>query len=83
MRARSRRQRSGRGGEIVTPGHDALAVYPGDVEGLSRAIGQLAADPYLRDRLARAGRETALRRFDRARLAAEVAPLYRSLTQGR
>jgi glycosyltransferase involved in cell wall biosynthesis len=70
---------AGGAGEIVTPGHDALAVYPGDAEGLSRAIRCLALDPALRGRLARAGRETALRRFDRARLAAEVAPLYRSL----
>jgi hypothetical protein len=29
------------------------------------------------------GRETAVRRFDRARLAAEVAPLYRSLVSPR
>lgn len=70
---------AGGAGEIVVPGGDALAVYPGDAEGLSRAIHQLAADPVLRDRLARAGRETALRRFDLPRLAAEVAPLYRSL----
>ncbi len=70
---------AGGAGEIVTPGQDALAAYPGDAEGLSRAIHQLAADPVLRARLARAGRETALRRFDRARLAAEVAPLYRSV----
>ncbi|HEU4885102.1 MAG TPA: glycosyltransferase, partial [Longimicrobium sp.] len=73
---------AGGAGEIVTPGHDALAVAPGDVEGLAEAIRQLALDPVLRDRLGRAGRETAVRRFDRARLAAEVAPLYRSLTSG-
>lgn len=70
---------AGGAGEIVTPGHDALAVPSGDAAALSRAIHDLAADPYLRDRLGRAGRATALRRFDRARLAAEVAPLYRSL----
>ncbi|HST61011.1 MAG TPA: glycosyltransferase, partial [Longimicrobium sp.] len=73
---------AGGAGEIVVPGQDALAVVPGDAEGLSRAIHQLANDPVLRGRLARAGRETALRRFDRARLAAEVAPLYRSLVAG-
>ena len=73
---------AGGAGEIVTPGHDALAVYPGDAEGLARAIQQLAADPVLRGRLARAGRETAVRRFDRARLAAEIAPLYRELITG-
>lgn len=70
---------AGGAGEIVAPGHDALAVDPGDAEGLSRAIHRLVADPVLRARLARAGRETALRRFDRTRLAAEVAPVYRSV----
>ncbi|HYR07228.1 MAG TPA: glycosyltransferase family 4 protein [Longimicrobium sp.] len=74
---------AGGAGEIVTPGHDALAVAPGDVQGLAEAIRQLALDPVLRDRLGRAGRETAVRRFDRARLAAEVAPLYRSLVTPR
>lgn len=70
---------AGGAGEIVTPGHDALAVYPGDADGLSRAIRCLATNGALRARLAAAGRDTALRRWDRARLAAEVAPLYRSL----
>jgi glycosyltransferase involved in cell wall biosynthesis len=74
---------AGGAGEIVTPGHDALAVYPGDADGLSRALHCLAADAGLRARLAGAGRETALRRFDRARLAAEIAPLYRSILSAR
>lgn len=74
---------AGGAGEIVTPGHDALAVAPGDAAGVAEAIRQLAADPILRDRLARAGRQTAILRFDRARLAAEIAPLYRSLLSGR
>jgi glycosyltransferase involved in cell wall biosynthesis len=73
---------AGGAGEIVTPGRDALAHAPGDVDGLSRALRSLVVDPVLRDRLARAGRETALRRFDRARLAAEVAPLYREPVRG-
>lgn len=70
---------AGGAGEIVTAGHDALAVAPGDVDGLAEAIRTLALDPVLRDRLGRAGCETAVRRFDRARLAVEVAPFYRSL----
>jgi glycosyltransferase involved in cell wall biosynthesis len=70
---------AGGAGEIVTPGHDALAVEPGDVAGLSDAIRRLALDPVLRQALGRAARETAVVRFDRARLAAEVVPLYRSL----
>jgi hypothetical protein len=49
------------------------------VNGLARAIRQLATDWMLRGALARQGRETALRRFDRARLASALSPLYRSL----
>jgi glycosyltransferase involved in cell wall biosynthesis len=74
---------AGGAGEIVTDGYDALAVAPGDVDGLAGAIHRLALDPVLRESLARAGRETAVVRFDRARLAAEVAPLYRSLAAPR
>ena len=70
---------AGGAAEIVTPGHDALAVAPGDVDGLARAIRQLATDWMLRVDLGRHGRETAVRRFDRARLAAARSPLYRSL----
>ena len=70
---------AGGAGEIVTPGHDALAVAPGDVDGLADAVRRLVQDPVLRESLSRAARESAVVRFDRARLAAEVAPLYRSL----
>jgi glycosyltransferase involved in cell wall biosynthesis len=70
---------AGGAGELVTHGHDALAAAPGDAEGLADAIQRLAADPILRDSLSRAGRETAVRRFARARLAAEIAPFYREL----
>jgi glycosyltransferase involved in cell wall biosynthesis len=70
---------AGGAAEIISPGHDALAVAPGDVNGLARAIRQLATDGMLRATLARHGRETAVRRFDRARLASALSPLYRSL----
>ncbi|HEY7769709.1 glycosyltransferase family 4 protein [Longimicrobium sp.] len=70
---------AGGAAEIISPGHDALAVAPGDVDGLARAIRQLATDGMLRATLARQGRETAVRRFDRARLASALSPLYRSL----
>ncbi|HEX8390713.1 MAG TPA: glycosyltransferase family 4 protein [Longimicrobium sp.] len=65
--------------EIVHPEHDALTAVPGDAASLSSAIQRLAADPALRAELGRRGRETALRDFDRARLARQMAPLYRSL----
>lgn len=70
---------AGGAGEIVHDGTDALAVPPGDVDALAAAIRRLVEDSALRVRLAAAGRETAERDFDRARLARQVVPLYRSI----
>lgn len=67
---------AGGAAEIVQPGRDALAFSPGDVEGLAWNLRRLVSDPKLRARLGQAGRKTAEKRFDRARLGAEVAPLY-------
>jgi glycosyltransferase involved in cell wall biosynthesis len=71
---------AGGAGEIVSDGDDALAVPPGDVDALAAALRRLADDGALRARLGAAGRARAERDFDRARLARQVAPLYRSLT---
>lgn len=75
---------SGAGGvtEIITEGEDALGHTPGDSAELARQIETLARDPALRDRLGRAGRVTAERRFDRTRLASEWAKEYKSCTTG-
>ncbi|HEU4456786.1 MAG TPA: glycosyltransferase family 4 protein [Longimicrobium sp.] len=73
---------AGGAGEIITDGRDALGVPPGNVEAMAEAIRRLVVDPDLRARMGAAGRETAERAFDRARLAAEVAPVYRSLVGG-
>jgi glycosyltransferase involved in cell wall biosynthesis len=62
--------------EIFTPGVDALSHDPGNADDLAARIAQLARDAGLRERLGRAGRETAERRFDRARLAADMLPVY-------
>ncbi len=70
---------AGGAGEIITEGRDALGVPPGDVGAMAEAIRRLVVDPALRARMGAAGRETAERAFDRARLAAQVAPVYRSL----
>lgn len=70
---------AGGAGEIVRDGVDALAVPPGDVGALADALRRLAEDGALRARLGAAGRARAERGFDRARLAREVAPLYRAL----
>jgi glycosyltransferase involved in cell wall biosynthesis len=70
---------AGGAGEIVRDGVDALAVAPGDSAALAEALGRLAADPGLRARLGAAGRARAEADFDRARLARELVPIYRSL----
>lgn len=64
--------------EIITEGEDALGHTPGDAAELAQQIETLARDPALRERLGRAGRATAERRFDRTRLAAEWAKVYRT-----
>ena len=50
--------------ELVSHGVSGLLVPPGDAAALADALQLLAADPSLRARLGRAGRETILRRFD-------------------
>jgi glycosyltransferase involved in cell wall biosynthesis len=69
---------AGGAAEIVDPGVDALVHTPGDAGDLAAQIGALAGDPALRARLGRAARATAERSFDRARLAAELVPIYRA-----
>jgi glycosyltransferase involved in cell wall biosynthesis len=71
--------RAGGAAEVFCEGADALGHAPGDAADLAARITRLAADPDLRARLGRAARETAERRFDRARLAEELVPLYRQL----
>ena len=69
--------RAGGAAEIFTEGADALGHGPGDAPALAACIARLAESPELRLALGRAARETAVRRFDRARLAAELVPVYR------
>jgi glycosyltransferase involved in cell wall biosynthesis len=70
---------AGGAAELVSDGDDALAVAPGDPAGLTRAISRLAGDAALRARLGVAGRRRAERDFDRARMGAAFARLYREL----
>jgi len=70
---------AGGAAEIVTSDVDALAHTPGDVEGLAARIIALATDAGRRAQIARAGRATAVRSFDRARLAADLVPIYRKV----
>jgi glycosyltransferase involved in cell wall biosynthesis len=65
--------------EIVTPDVDALDHAPGSADGLAARIVELVRDPEARIRLGRAARRTAERRFDPARLATELLPVYRQV----
>ncbi len=65
--------------ELVTDGENGLIVAPGDAAALARAIGRLAADPALRRRMGRVGRETVIQDFA---LRVEAARLARLLTEG-
>jgi glycosyltransferase involved in cell wall biosynthesis len=67
---------AGGAAEIIRAGVDALAFEPGDAAGLADRIRTLARDSDLRVRLGAAGRESALARFDRKRLAREMASVY-------
>ena len=62
--------------EIFTPGVDALSHVPGRADELAARIEELVRDAGERQRLGREGRRTAERRFDRARLAADLLPVY-------
>jgi glycosyltransferase involved in cell wall biosynthesis len=69
--------------EIVTPGQDAIAIAPGDPAALADSIGKLACAAPLRAQLGAAARITAEHRFDRARMARELIPIYEELDRAR
>ena len=62
--------------EVFTRGVDALGHPPGDSEALAGCIAQLARNDMLRAQLGAAARQTAERRFNRRRLASDLAPIY-------
>jgi glycosyltransferase involved in cell wall biosynthesis len=70
--------RAGGAAELVSHDVDALTHSPGDVGELAARIAALTADAPLRARLGAAARATAERRFDQARLAHEIVPVYQS-----
>ncbi|MCA3748878.1 MAG: glycosyltransferase family 4 protein [Rubrobacter sp.] len=67
---------------VITHGRDGLLCPPGDPEALSAALVGLLRDSALRERLAAAGRRTALR-YDWPRVAGEVEKVYRAALGGR
>ena len=69
--------------ELITVGTDALGHASGDAETLAGCIVRLATDSVLRTRLGKAARIRAEHRFDRAHLATQLIPLYRSVAATR
>lgn len=67
--------------ELITAEADALSHPPGDANTLAECITRLATDSALRSKLGQAGRTTAEHRFDRARLATELIPIYESVRE--
>jgi glycosyltransferase involved in cell wall biosynthesis len=74
--------RAGGAAELFDDGTTALGCPPNDPAALAGAIVRLVADPGLRSRLGAAGRQAALARFDRRRLAAEWIALYEGKSSG-
>jgi glycosyltransferase involved in cell wall biosynthesis len=62
--------------EIIEPGIDALTHQPGDAQNLAERIAELVRCAERRRAMGAAGRRTAVRRFDRTRLAADLIPVY-------
>lgn len=65
--------------EVVDEGRTGLLAPPGDDAALAEAVLRLAADPALRERMGRAGRERAEGLFSEGRMHAAYARIYREL----
>lgn len=67
--------------DLVRHGESGLLTPAGDAEQVARAIGRVLADPQAAACMAQRGRETALARFSRERLVADMDALYRRLRE--
>jgi glycosyltransferase involved in cell wall biosynthesis len=67
---------AGGAAELVEDGVDGVGHSPGDAAQLAERLRALVLDPALRQRLGAAARQSAVRRFDRNRLAVQIGPLY-------
>lgn len=64
--------------ELISHGHDGLLAAENDVAGLAEHIARLAGDTQLRERLARAARDTVETRFNNSLLNAVLADMIRA-----
>jgi glycosyltransferase involved in cell wall biosynthesis len=62
--------------EVVDDGRTGLLVPPGDSAALGAALGRMAADPMLRERLGREAQASVLPRFGIDRYVSSVTDLY-------
>jgi glycosyltransferase involved in cell wall biosynthesis len=71
--------RSGGVTEIIRDNENALSHSPGDAAMMAACIERLRADAGLRREMGVRARSWAEQKFDRARLATDVAPIYQSI----
>jgi glycosyltransferase involved in cell wall biosynthesis len=69
--------------EVVADGVTGFVVPKGNAAALAGAIDKLLADPVLRERMGKAGRERAVARFDWLRAAERFEALYEQLLAAR
>jgi glycosyltransferase involved in cell wall biosynthesis len=69
---------AGGAAELIEAESNALGHPPGDAARLAECMTLLVGNQHLRARLGAAGRATAESRFNRARLATELMPIYRA-----
>jgi glycosyltransferase involved in cell wall biosynthesis len=72
---------SGGAAELFSENIDALGVRPGNPDDLAAAMSKLIWDWDLRFSLASAARQSALRRFSRARLGPEMLAIYQRVAE--
>ncbi|HVX14632.1 MAG TPA: glycosyltransferase family 4 protein [Pirellulales bacterium] len=65
--------------EVVIPGETGYLLPPRDIAGLQAAIGELAADPDLRDRLGAAGRRRCAEVFRHEHMTERTRAVYERL----
>ena len=69
--------------ELVADGENGLVVRPGAADDLVAALGRLAADPSLRQRLGRAARDTLRTRFSEDRMISDLENLLMKIAGAR
>ncbi len=65
--------------EILVEGKNSLIFIPDDSPGLARQLQRLIETPALRERLATAGRDTAVSKFDMQRMISEIETYLEAL----